>query len=68
MDSYDAIVYLNDERHYHRTCGPAMIHNNGGYAWFVDGKRYRSIKTYQEAAGLSDEEMSMMVLKYGNIL
>jgi hypothetical protein len=51
----------------HRTDGPARIHKSGTQVWYVNGKRFNTNKSYQEAAGLSDEEMTVLVLKYGNV-
>ena len=51
----------------HRKNGPAVEWPNGMNTWYVDGKRYTCNRTYQKAAGISDEDMAMIVLKYGNV-
>ena len=50
----------------HRRNGPAIIYTDCRF-WYVDGSNYKSNKEYQEAANLSDEEMTIIVLKYGNV-
>ena len=53
---------------YHRLDGPASLSSDGDYAgWYVNGRHYDSNKEYQDAAGLSDEDMAVLVIKYGNI-
>ncbi len=51
---------------YHRTDGPAII-EYGVMSWFVNDIFYSSNKRFQKAAKLTDEEMLIMVLKYGNV-
>lgn len=51
----------------HRTDGPAVVFPNGNQDWYIGGVLRCTNKSYQEAAGLSDEEMTMIVLKYGNV-
>lgn len=51
----------------HRTNGPALIWSSGKQAWYIHNKKYYTNETYQVAAGLSDEEMLMVILKYGNV-
>ena len=52
----------------HRTDGPALLDPNWGASWFIEDKEIFSRKLYQELTGLSDEDMSMLVLKYGGFL
>jgi hypothetical protein len=60
------IWYKNTQLH--RIDGPAYIQCNGYHMWWIiDDKRYYDNKSFQEAANLSDEDMSIMILKYGNI-
>lgn len=56
---------LNGE--YHRLDGPAVVESNGHQAWLIRGKTYHKNKDFQRDAGLSDEDMAILVLKYGNI-
>lgn len=51
---------------FHRTDGPAYI-RNGRCLWFVNGIAMLTNEQYQTAAKLTDEEMTMLVLKYGNV-
>lgn len=62
--------YKND---YHRTDGPAVIELDmddvAGYIDFwVNGSVYYSTKQYCEAAGMSDEDTFMWVLRFGDDL
>ena len=56
---------INDQ--YHRLDGPAIEDADGMKMWYITDNRYSSNKEYQEAAGLSDEDMAILVLKYGNV-
>ena len=51
----------------HRINGPAYEYADGTKLWYVDGEIYHYNQTYQKAAGISDEDMAMIVLKYGNV-
>ncbi len=52
---------------YHRTDGPARIYQDGSMGWHINGFQIRSNKDYQLAAGLSDDVMTLIILKYGDI-
>jgi hypothetical protein len=54
--------YVNNRLH--RVDGPAMICTDGVQQWYIRGNYMWSPKVYQEAAKLSDEEMSFLLLKY----
>ena len=57
-------------RHYetiHRRHGPAVIHPNGDYSWYIKGLRLCGNKSFQEASQLTDEEMFDMFLKFGDV-
>jgi protein associated with RNAse G/E len=56
--------YIN--RKLHRTDGPA-IYGNDGSVWLIDDIKYYNNKSFQEAAGISDEDMLLMILKYGDV-
>lgn len=58
--------YLND-LDLHRTDGPAVIRTTGRMFWFINGSKYSSNDSYQTEIGLSDEEMTMIILKYGDV-
>ena len=49
----------------HSTTGPAIdIDNKCG--WYIHGKPYTNFKDFQEAGGLTDDQMTILKLKYGN--
>lgn len=68
-----AIIYPIGTQHwivngkYHRTDGPAIFCQDSIQFWFVNGIRCKTNKSYQRHAKLSNEEMTVLVLKYGNI-
>lgn len=51
----------------HRIDGPAVMFRDGDQMWFVNGYHAGSNKEFQEAAGISDEDMFMLILKYGDV-
>jgi hypothetical protein len=59
------VWYIDGRRH--RDDGPAFIDENGYQEWHVNDRRYFDNKTFQETAGISDEDMVAIVLKYGNV-
>lgn len=52
---------------FHRVNGPAFILPDGSNRWYISGKRIIERKVYQRLARLSDEEMTLLILKYGDI-
>jgi hypothetical protein len=52
---------------YHRTDGPSVVLSNGIKRWYVEDMQYTNNRDYQISANLSDEEMTMLILKYGNV-
>jgi hypothetical protein len=57
--------YKNGNRH--RIDGPAITFPDGHREWYVNGKRKIKNSSFQKAANLSDEDMTAMILKYGNV-
>jgi hypothetical protein len=57
--------YVNDERH--RLDGPAIESVYGSNMWFVEGVQYFNFKDFQKAGNLSDDQMTILRLKYGEI-
>ena len=57
--------YVDGKRH--RLDGPAIEDADGTIGWWVNGMQYDSNKSFQQAAGLSDERMAMLVLKHGDV-
>jgi hypothetical protein len=51
----------------HRVTGPAIIDLRSHVEWYVDGICCSSNKEFQKLANLSDEDMLVMILKYGNV-
>ncbi len=68
-----SISYPNGARRWwkagisHRIDGPSCTYATPKPEWYIEGKRYFDNKSYQVAAGLSDEDMTIIVMKYGNI-
>jgi hypothetical protein len=70
-----AVTFINGSEHWfihgrrHRSDGPAVIYPTGDYSrdWYINGTLYYTNKSYQEAADLTDEEMIVIILKYGNV-
>jgi hypothetical protein len=59
----------------HRTDGPAIIYNIGtpryersrGVRWYINGIRCYTWEQFQKDGGLSDSDMMILRLKYGEI-
>lgn len=51
----------------HRTDGPAVIVPNVMVLWFVDNCQITSPAQFQRLTNCTDEELTMMILKYGDI-
>lgn len=51
----------------HRIDGPAVTYINKKQSWYVNGNEYTSDKEFQKAANISDEDMAVMIMKYGNV-
>lgn len=52
--------YLN------RIDGPLFMRPDGVWIWYVNGKRIESWEQFKHESGISDEELLMLVLKYGD--
>ncbi len=48
----------------HRTFGPAVIWSDNSCTWHLNGYQYDSHETFQDHAGISDEEMAFLLLRY----
>lgn len=51
----------------HRIDGPAIEFRSGTLEWWVDGVEYYDNTDYCKAAGITIEEMEVLVLKFGDI-
>ena len=49
----------------HRLDGPALISEDGKPLWYINGTSYRKFSDYQIAANLSENDITMIKLKYG---
>jgi hypothetical protein len=67
IDYYGNQLWQNNAHNLHRTDGPAYIEVGGYMLWWVNRVCYHDNKSFQEAAGISDEDMLAMILKYGNV-
>jgi hypothetical protein len=54
---------------FYRINGPAIIEQNAlqKHKWFVNGIRCYSVKTFQFYSKLPDEDICVLILKYGHI-
>ncbi|MDV7396463.1 hypothetical protein RZS08_34025, partial [Arthrospira platensis SPKY1] len=59
------VWYKNNKLHRHD--GPAVEYASGNKQWFVNDMRCRSASEFQQATNISDEQLSMLILKYGEI-
>lgn len=63
------VWYLDGNRH--RTDGPAVIAVNEGtlaYGWYIHGSQCVTFEQFKLLTDISDEELAIIVLKYGNTL
>ena len=51
----------------HRIDGPAILYSDGSYSWAIDGVWYSNFKDFQAAGNLTDMDMMILKLKYGEI-
>jgi len=50
----------------HRLDGPAIIHHDR-VEWYISGIRCTNFKDFQIASGLFDDQITILILKYGEI-
>ena len=48
----------------HRTTGPAVYKPGETKAWYIQGVKHTTPKTYQQMADLSDQQMSDILARY----
>lgn len=58
-------IYSKDNNIWHRTDGPAATYRNKAKYWYLNGLDYK-FKSYCLALNLKDEEISILILKYGD--
>ena len=51
----------------HRVDGPAITWQDGSIAWWISGNRYFSDESFRHAAGIAEEALTILVLKYGHV-
>lgn len=52
---------------YHRTDGPAIIYSSGKVMWFINGRSICSSEEFRRRAKLTNDDMLILTLKYGEI-
>ena len=65
-NEYTAWLQHNE---YHRLDGPAIMDTdpNSPHRWVIHDVIYHNNQDYQKAANLTDEDMIILILQYGNI-
>ena len=72
-DDGPAIVWGDGDREWllngqlHRVDGPAIIWMDGAMLWYLNDRWIKSAKRFQHIAGLSDEAMLLLRIRYGEI-
>jgi hypothetical protein len=66
-DSFGTQRWYNSAGIYHREDGPAIISLTGYRVWYINGCPYYDNKEFQKAADITDEDMAIMILKYGDV-
>lgn len=59
-------VSKNSEGLFHRTDGPALRFSDGKNRYYINGKWIINRDDFKEAANITEEEMVIILLKYGN--
>jgi len=61
-------IWADENEMAHRLDGPAVLRKrDGGMEWFIHGHRYYNFKDFQEAGKLTDDQITILILKYGEI-
>jgi hypothetical protein len=58
--------HCDESNEFHCENGPVVILSTGEKVWFVNNNPIESNRAYQKVTKLTDEEMILMILKYGN--
>lgn len=64
MIKQSGVEYYYQNGLFHRTNGPAVFKPGKIKGWYIRGVKHFSITTYQEMAGLSDKEMSDLLVLF----
>ena len=68
-----AASYANGNKHWfennnrHRIDGPAVIWADGIFEWYLNGIQITSSLEFRRTGNLTDEQMTILFLKYGEI-
>ena len=52
---------------HHRTDGPAIIYPDGRTRWFINDIRIESKNRFRLRTNISNEDLAILILKYGDI-
>jgi len=63
----DIITLRRDDEILHRLDGPAFEGHNGDNEWWINDKIYTNFKDFQIAGCLTDDQITILILKYGEI-
>lgn len=72
-DGGPAVILADGTEHWmqhgkhHRIDGPAIIYPDGRIRWCIDDEPINNRNRFQQLAKLSNEELAILILKYGNI-
>ncbi len=58
-------MYNDGATKWHRTDGPAVVYDTGEIHWLLDGRNL-PFTDFCYQANLSDEDISIIILKYGD--
>lgn len=58
-------TWTDENGSFHRLDGPSIIHNTGQMSWHVRGIRVISYVEFQALAKLTDEDIAMLILRWG---
>lgn len=64
----DMDIWVNDQSQLHRIDGPAITHHSSGVQhWYVNNQKVNSWEDLQRMANITNEELLLIVLKWGQI-
>lgn len=57
--------YTYDDHVIHRINGPAIVYKNNDETWWLNGYRYHDVYDFVSKNNMSEEDMTALILKYG---
>jgi hypothetical protein len=63
----DGITVQGSYEALHRLDGPAFESPYGDHAWWINNIHFTNFKDFQAAGNLTDDQMTILKLKYGDI-